>query len=133
MALSYRFFEEHNLVVMTGSATLTADDFKDYIINYLCSNPRIKPGFLELGDMRRVEKNQISQEEMLEIVKLDETTGRPQPTKLAFVVNDDAEFGAARQYASHVDIKHKAVDVFRDMDDAKKWLGIEGFDIPDKE
>ena len=125
MALSYRFFEEHNLVVMTGSGTLTAQDFKDYIIGYLCNNSSVKSGFLELGDMRTVGKNVITRDEMLEIVKLDETTDRPQPKKLAFVTSNDAEFGAARQYALNVDVRNKEVDVFRSMDEAKKWLGVE--------
>ncbi|MBU0692782.1 hypothetical protein KKC97_03945 [bacterium] len=129
MALSYSFHEKFNLVVMTGSGQLTARDFKDYITEYLCKDPRIKPGFIELGDMRAVEKNEITLPDMLEIVRLDETSGRPQPTKLAFVVNSDAEYGAVRQYASHVRAELKAVDVFRSMDEAKKWLGIEGIKL----
>lgn len=129
MAISYTYYDELNLVVMKGSGRITAQDFKDFILGLMSGKPSIKPGFIELADMRFVEKNEITQQEMLDIVHLEETCERPQPAKLAFVTASDAEFGAARQYAAHVHLESKAVEVFRSMHEAKQWLGIDDFEI----
>jgi hypothetical protein len=129
MALDYVFYAERNLVVLTGSGHLVAQDFKDYIHNFLCNNPQVKSGFLELGDFRAIESNDITIAEMREIVRMDGTLKRPHPSKFAFVVSDDANFGSVRQYAAHVQVENKEIMPFRSMDEAKTWLGIEDFEI----
>jgi hypothetical protein len=79
--------------------------------------------------MRQIEGNDITLQDMLDIVLLEQTSRRPQPAKLAFVVRDDSSYGAVRQYAAHVCVEGKVTDVFYDIDKAKQWLGIEEFDI----
>jgi hypothetical protein len=129
MAIRATFYETHNFALMTGSGRIIAKDFKDYILEFVCKDPRIKNGFIELADMREIEGNDITLQDMLDIVRLEQTSRRPQPSKLAFVVRDDSSYGAVRQYAAHVCVEGKETDVFYDINKAKQWLGIEGFEL----
>jgi hypothetical protein len=129
MAIRATFYETLNFALMTGSGRIIAKDFKDYILDFVCKDPRIKNGFIELADMREVEGNDITLQDMLDIVRLEQTSRRPQPSKLAFVVRDDSSYGAVRQYAAHVCVEGKETRVFYDINEAKLWLGIEGFEL----
>ena len=129
MPIQATFYETHNFALMTGLGRISAKDFKDYILDFVCKDSRIKTGFLELADMREIEGNDITLQDMLEIVLLEQTSHRAQPSKLAFVVRDDSSYGAVRQYAAHVCVEGKQTDVFYDIDKAKQWLGIAGIEI----
>lgn len=129
MAIQYSFDEEYGLVIMTASGYLVAQDIKDYIKNCLSKDPRIKTGYLELCDIRRIKANKITQEDMKDIMHLEEFENRPQPSKLACVVSSDADFGAARQYASNDFTANKQIEVFRSMSEAKQWLGVETLEL----
>jgi hypothetical protein len=129
MAMDYVFYEDKNLVVLTATGHLSVNDLNEFLNNFLCSNSRLKSGFLELGDFRAVEVNEITVDEIRDFVGLDSSLNRPHPSKMAFVVRDDVAFGSARQYAAFAEIENKEIRPFRSMDDAKTWLGIQDMDI----
>jgi hypothetical protein len=129
MALDYEFYEDRNLLVIIGSGCIVLKDFEDYVCDFLCHNPTIKSGFLGFGDFRKIETNEISMKAIRDFVRLDETMNRPQPSKFAFVVSGDADFGTVRQFAAHVQVENKEVMPFRNINDAKTWLGIQDMDI----
>ena len=128
MTLSYSFNKHLNLVNAKGSGNLSAQDFRDYSLNLL-QNPEIASGFLELQDYRGVEESHISLEEMKNIIEFDETSGRPVASKLAFIARTDYGYGTLRQYKAFVESEEREIEVFFDIEEAKKWLGIEGMEL----
>ena len=130
MALSYTYHGEYNLIVLKGSGKLVPQDFKDFITEFLVKNPEIKTGFVELCDLRNIEANHITHEGVREIVELEHTySHRPISSRFAFVVDRDIEYGAVRQYGAYTDAKNREIEIFFDIEEAKKWLGIEGLKL----
>ncbi len=129
MALSYNFYKEFNLVVLTGSGRVSAQEFKEYVIEVLCGDTRITEDYLELVDLRAVEVMDVTEGLAQDVAASRNLKKRPVPSKLAFVAIDDAVFGACRQYEAIVQHYISVTHVFRDIDEAKEWLGIEDTQI----
>lgn len=125
MPIHYRFYAEYDLVYAVSSGRIVFKDFKEYTLDFLCKDPRIKSGYIGLNDMRTVTSNELSRDEMLTFIELGEFVDRPIPSKMAFVVSDDYNFANVRQYAAHAANKESEIKAFRDIDEAKQWLGIE--------
>lgn len=80
-----------------------------------------------LHDMRFMDKANINHYDMSKIsqrrkMNIDKITG----TKAAFVVSKEVHYGLSRMYQQLMkDVDHQ-VDVFRDIEKAKKWLNFVG-------
>jgi len=84
----------------------------------LSSDPAFDPRFSELVDSTAVERHGLSFSDIYHIIH----EGDPFSTesKRAIVVSDDAGYGTARAY--QLAKKEPPVRVFRDKDEALRWL-----------
>ncbi len=126
MESTYSFYDEFNLVVLKGAGQLAVKDFK---VTYDEIDPRIKSGFLELIDLRDANLIDIKKQDMHDIIEFDDVNEVVRSARLAIVVANDYDYAAARQYAAHVDIPDHEIEIFRDISEAKSWLGIKELEI----
>ncbi len=92
----------------------------------LMQDPEFRPGMKELSDVRKVERLDITSEGVKKLVALDvdHALGLGE-YRLAIVVSADIVFGMARMYEILTESHDENVRVFRAIDEAKAWLGID--------
>ncbi|HSA93874.1 MAG TPA: hypothetical protein VLE48_12750 [Terriglobales bacterium] len=128
MPIDYRIDGERRLVIATGRGTVTHEDLRNYQ-SAVWSNPEVA-GFNELADMRAVEHfGPASPEQMLELASLAaRMDAGGAATKFAMVAPHNVAYGLGRMFQAYRGMEResrKRVGVFRTMEEALKWLGVE--------
>jgi hypothetical protein len=90
----------------------------------LRQDPDFQSDLLQLYDFRAVREIKISEQGMRQLAY-----GNPfgRGSRRAFVVDGDYAYGIARQFQALTDESMHELAVFRDMDTARAWLGL---DVP---
>lgn len=84
-------------------------------------DPKFDPTFQQLVDMTGITTIGVSTS-MINETSLDQFF---EPgTRRAFIATDDAVFGMARMFALRAEGLGQTIQVFRDSDEAREWLGI---------
>lgn len=93
----------------------------------LYENELWKPGFHEIVDLRDADMSSVSSEGLDRLASMVKryTIGKCDEFKTAVVSPDDLHFGIARIYEVHSSESPEIVMVFRDLNRAFEWLGIE--------
>ncbi len=93
----------------------------------LYENELWKPGFHEIVDLRDADMSSVSSEGLDRLASMVKryTIGKCDEFKTAVVAPDDLHFGIARIYEVHSSESPEIVMVFRDLNRAFEWLGIE--------
>jgi hypothetical protein len=93
----------------------------------LYENEKWKPGFHEIVDLRNAQMNGVTSEGLRQLSSLVEsyTNGKCESFKTAVIAPEDLPFGLARIYAAISSETPERVMVFRDLNKAFEWLGIE--------
>ncbi|NIM49054.1 MAG: hypothetical protein GTO22_07315 [Gemmatimonadales bacterium] len=124
MPISYLIDTERGLVLTTASGVLTDDDLLEHK-RILAADPDFAPGMRQLSDVRGVERLAVTPEGVRQMVTLDrDQADQLGDYKLAIVTTADVVFGTARMYQSLTDEDLEHVQVFRDMAEARVWLGL---------
>ena len=127
MTVEYTYDEETNFIYTRFSGVLTDDDL-EIQARAVAGDPRIKRGARELVDLRAVEKIEASIESIGIIICLDiENRDKFEGMKTAIVAPGDLLFGLSKifEVRSEVQGSPSTINVFRTMDEAKGWLGID--------
>lgn len=124
MAISYRIDSRKGLVLTTATGVLTEDELLEHK-RKLLEDPAFKPGMRELSDVRGVEKLEVTPEGVWRLAAQDSIdSSRLGEYRLAIVASTDIVFGTARMYEALTDLNIPGVMVFRDMEEARSWLGV---------
>lgn len=130
MALKYKILEDLKLVYAEAVGTLSFDDLKNHI-NSLSKDPRYHSPMLKLVDYRKLEEYALTTKEAETFSRIKASlTRRFTKERCAFVVPSDLVFGMIRHHQAFIDEGEIDTEIFRDIDAAKKWLGI---DLNDEE
>ena len=124
MPASYRIDVSLGLVFSTAQGVLTNDDILVHQAA-LRDDVNFDPAFSELYDFRSVTKFELSAEQIQAIA------GRPiygTGSRAALVAPDDLVYGLLRMFQTMAEGGHGNIQIFRDMDDARSWLGLEPSD-----
>jgi len=120
MPIEYEIDADKHLVHCRASGTLTNRELIDHYRS-IATDPAFDPHFDQLADLGPVERFDLDattiRREALETV-FDASARR------AIVAPTDVGFGLARIYGSYAELAPQTVRVFRDMSDARRWLGI---------
>jgi hypothetical protein len=118
----YTIDQERKLVVSRLWGTLTEDDVSGHNAR-LRADPRFNPGYQQLADLREITETKVGS-------RVVRDTARDQyftpGVKRAFVADTDFVFALARMFASVAQTNGQVIEVFRDITDAQKWLGVTG-------
>jgi hypothetical protein len=131
MAIDYRIDHRRRIVAVTCRGILTGEDLFAYQ-KEVWSRPK-GAGYDELIDARPVERFvQPSGVGMQELAALSAGMGpRSAASKMAIVAVDNLTFGLGRMYEAYRDLEErstKKVAVFRTLDEALRWLGLDSAD-----
>lgn len=125
MPLRYTIDKEEGLILTVAEGTLTDADIID-LKSRLLGDQDYRPGMKELSDVQAVDEFQVTPAGISAFVGMDEaneTTVRQH--KLAIVASRDVIFGMAKMYQFQTEGYKPNVGVFRTMEEAREWLGLE--------
>lgn len=124
MPITYRIDTARGLVLTTATGVLTDDELLEHK-RALAADPAFAPGMRQLSDVRAVEQLAVTSEGVRLMVALDrDQADQLGDYRLAIVTGADVVFGTARMYQTMTDDQLNHVQIFRDMDDARAWLGL---------
>src|SRR5262245_4365501 len=119
---AYLIDRARSLVMSRAWGVVTATELKRHA-RALCSDPGFEPHFHQLADMREVTEFRANAGAIRDMAAL-------QPFRVgsrsALVVVIDLVFGMSRMYQILTERSPDEFEVFRDFDQAYKWLGVAG-------
>ncbi len=121
MPASHRIDPGQHLVVRVFEGVVTDDDLlRD--TEALRSAPDYKPEYRQLIDARGVERADVSTQVIRDLARASPGAA---DARRAFVAASDLVFGLARMFEIQRADAPEEVRVFRDMDEARAWLGLD--------
>ncbi len=121
MPVSYRIDRERRIVFTEASGVLTDSDVIE-LQRRLRDDPEFEPDFRQLADCRAIEEVGMTSQSVGEASSRSPFS---QGSLRAIVVSSDVAFGMARMLEN---LRHEARDevrVFREAEEARRWLGLE--------
>jgi hypothetical protein len=119
MAADYKIDKSRRLVLSTASGVFTAEDIRGHM-DRLTADSDFDPDFYQLADFTAVTAMKVSPDD---IRMFAERTVFSPRSRRAFVVKDDAQFGLARMFEIHRDLKDESgIRVFRSIQDGLEWI-----------
>jgi hypothetical protein len=112
---------EHQIGFLTFTGTLTDADML-VVQEKIRADPRFQPHFHRLADMRGVDKVELTVEG---VRRLAEKNIAGEGSKRAVVAGQALLYGFSRMYEMLTDNGVTDTRVFTDMDEARKWLGLD--------
>ena len=104
-----------------GEGTLSDDDLRGHQAA-VRADPKFDPGFRQLWDFRAVSEVAVSTDCVRD---LSRTSSFAEGSRRALVVHSDLQFGLARMFQTLTEHTPHVVGVFRDLDEARAWLGLD--------
>lgn len=130
MATSYEIFKDIGLAIITSSGSANTEEVIDMLIRFQ-DDPDFSITYDVLWDSRKRTIPFTSDEIRslaLQILSYKEDK-KPKP-KRAFLVSKDVVYGMLRVYKSYRSIiSHADIEIFKDRDEALKWLGVQDYPI----
>ena len=120
MPTSYEIDPQRRLVTSRIWGAVTDSEIHQHNAT-LRTDPRFDASYQQLVDMTGITTIGVSTS-MINETSLDQFF---EPgTRRAFIATDDAVFGMARMFALRAEGLGQTIQVFREEDQAKEWLGI---------
>ena len=120
MGIEYRI--EKSIRTMFGKVdgVITYELITDYQ-DSIRDDPDFERGYNHLLDMRGIERNDVTADQT-RMLAYRNPFGPD--ARRAIVVADDATYGRGRMFMAHANLDEDRVMVFRDMVEARRWLGL---------
>lgn len=123
MPMSYRI-DAGGVVHIHASGALTDAHLFD-LRERLAVDPALRPGAPRLADIREVDRLEVTPDGIHRLVAMEHDPAQPfSARRIAIVVSGDLPYGMARMYEALSSETPAAVRVFRDLDEARAWLGL---------
>ena len=125
MTVEYSFIEEWKLVWVNISETVTFEQMTAYLKS-LSRDPRYRPPMNKLVDFRECRDYALTREEAEKFAGLNrELSTVFSNEKCAIVAPGDLEYGMSRVHEMYTTGSGLEITVFRQLQDALDWLGID--------
>lgn len=93
----------------------------------LASDGAVPPGHRELVDLSRLEQTDVTPGALRRVARIyADTDQRPEDSQVAIVAPGDLFFGLSRMYEAYRDGSGLRMRIFRSLDEARAWLGLDG-------
>jgi hypothetical protein len=125
MPIEFRYIEELGVLHTIGKGRVLLKDFLDFHRSVSIINP--PSHLLILSDYRELDASALSSSDIEQIRTnaIGRIENKYKAVKEALVVSETLTYGLSRMYDSVVYSEKYEVNVFRDINDAKAWLGLE--------
>ena len=121
MPASYRIDKSLGMVFTKGEGVLTGQDILTHELR-LREDPDFDPSYNQLIDLRGVIEFAASAAEMRAISAYHRSTEK---SRRAMVAEKRSSFGMMRMYEMLREAEPDQIKVFRDMAEARRWLGLD--------
>ena len=120
MPSAYILDESRSLLLSRAWGVFTDQDLLTHHTAFT-RDPRFRPGFNQLADLRDVTSLAVTSAGVRQQVR---ETPFGAGSRRALVVGSDVAFGMARMFQILQDESVADVEIFRELDDALAWLGL---------
>ena len=100
---------------------LTDQDLRE-LYEQIRTDPAFEPSFRQLCDLREVTSITTSADTLRSLAQNQIFSPG---ARRAFVVGRAVDFGLARLFQTYSEVEGQTVEIFRDMIDAERWLGLD--------
>lgn len=121
MPITHHVDRELNILFVTRSGSISSQD-EQRALRERQADPRVVPGIPVLVDCRYVEPADDSDTVRYLADKVTQLASRLRCGPVAIVVSNNAQFGMARMYQILTESDHQETEIFRDYDEALRWL-----------
>ncbi len=121
MPFSYRIDASRRMIFSEAWGVMTEEDIRSYR-ERMIKDPDFRADYWYLGDYRRITKLDVSMEFTCELSHNLMSGGG---ARLAFVFPDDLAYGMSRMFSVMVGEADVNLRPFRDMAEARSWLGLD--------
>jgi len=131
MSVEYTYDEENNILYTRFFGVVVDKDLRDQG-DAVAADPRIKPGVRELVDLSGVEEIQGSSSSLEHNIQIDcANSEKLAGMRTAIVAGTDLLFGFSRMYQAFSELRESplTVEVFRTVEEAREWLGLQGDEV----
>jgi hypothetical protein len=124
MPVAYRLDRSADVVFATAHGVITDDEILEYATR-MVNDPGIDPGVDQLIDLRGIDAAAVLSDTIRRLAEIfRDYDPVPARAKLAIVASRDVLFGMARMYEVYRDRDSDSIGVFRDIEEARRWLGL---------
>jgi hypothetical protein len=124
MTVRIHFDDLSRTLFVTADGTVTDEEVRDFARRAVQS-PEFPPGGRELIDLRGIERLAVSTDVLREMAQAFRAADTPQSeTRIAIVASTDVAYGLSRMYQAFRDDSAVELEVFRDLAEARTWLGL---------
>jgi len=124
MPIRYRIDRERGVVFVAGEGAVDFADLEAYCRGVV-EDPDYRPGLHELADFRKVDDWSVPTEDLHKLRDVNQDVAdKVGSSRLAYVMPNDFGFGIGRMFmaiSGESKVEHR---VFRDMAEARAWLGL---------
>ena len=124
MAILHTINQEHGVVLSTWVGVISDSDLLQSY-KQLYEDERWKPGFHEIVDAREAQVSDVTSTGLRRLSSMVEGYVAGVGFRTAIVASKDLHFGLARLYEAVSDASPETVMVFREMDEAIEWIGVD--------
>ncbi len=119
MSAFYKIDKERRLVLSSGTGVLTKEDILGHM-ERLSKDPDFDPEFSQLTDFTKITALEIVPEDIRQFAQKNLFSPH---SRRALLVKDDLQFGLARMFEIHRELKGETgIRVFRTLDEALDWI-----------
>ena len=121
MPVTYRIDNANNIVFATASGELTAADIESFR-REAADDPAFHQYLDTIFDFRNITGLSLTGEDVRDL-----TAGAifHEQSRRALVVPTELMYGVSRMYSLYIGAESDVMRVFYDMDEARRWLGLE--------
>lgn len=123
MPIEYAFHDAFNCLLVRITGAVTEADFSGAAAR-VSSDPRIEAGHIRFTDLRMVRELPSAAELEGIAWRISELGRRKSALRSAILVGTDHHFGMARLFQAHRGVDQDTISVFREYDEAARWLGL---------
>ncbi len=125
MPLKYEIIGSKKLLYVKGIAAVSFSELMDHV-DELCQDPKYKAPMKKLVDYRQIKKLDLSMDEQERFVEKKTSVKELfSGEKCAIVAPTDYGFALARVHGALSEGSNIDTSVFRDLNEALTWLGVE--------
>lgn len=123
MTIRYRFDEDWNCLLIKFAGEPDLGTFRAFL-KAMRADKRIKPGYLRLSDLRGISGERDADLLRTFAEMMSERDREVPPSLSAIIVAADIDFGMSRLYISNLEFAQEKYAVFKDLKEARAWLGL---------
>jgi hypothetical protein len=124
MPIEHRYDPELRTLFLELRGTITDAEILDFA-SEMATSRDVPPGRRELVDLCGVEQADLSSATLRAVAEIyARADERPEESRVAFVAPRDLFFGLARMYEAFRSPSPLQIRVFRELGEARAWLGI---------